>query len=144
MVYTHSLIMPELQKTFPVDAMLISLIPMAITVMTTRKEAGAIGVLKLLSFTRLKILMVFLKPDFNVHNVDVEKVVQLVSTLFKLTSATENLLTTKILKATNNFNIFSPDKIMSHIIKHTFVIISICKNWSQAKLVEGVRRARVN
>ena len=96
-----------LQKTFPIDAMLISLIPMAITVMTTVTKAGAIGVLKLLLFTRLKILMVFLKPDFNVHNVDVEKVVQLVFTLFKLIQATENLLMEKILKATNNFNTFT-------------------------------------
>ena len=80
---------------------------MAITVMTTVTKAGAIGVLKLLLFTRLKILMVFLKPDFSVHNVVVEKMVQLVSTAFKLIRATGNLLMGKILKATNNFIIFT-------------------------------------
>ena len=51
--------------------------------------------------------MVFRKQDFNVHNVDVEKVVQLVFTLFKLIQATKNLLMEKILKATNNFNTFT-------------------------------------
>ena len=125
MAYTHSLIMLGLQKTFPVDVMLISLIPMAITVMTTVTKAGAIGVLKLLLFTRLKILMVFLKPDFSVHNVDVEKMVQLVCTLFKRILATENLLMGKILKATNNFYTFTLSLIWNKTKIRILLIMSI-------------------
>ena len=50
--------------------------------------------------------MVFGNLDFNAHNVAVELVVQLTSTMFTLIQATENLVMEAILKIVNNFNLF--------------------------------------
>ena len=95
------------QGSFQVDAMPILLISMVMTVMTTLKKAGVIGILKTMSITRLKILMASGKLDSNVHNVAAEMVVQLTSTMFTLIQATENPPMETILKATNNLNLFT-------------------------------------